>query len=248
MLSAVIRKLVEDYPQRLRMDAGEIPISRLPEADEVEGMLKLPPQSLDQLARILVRHQRVFFISHRGWYDPNAQAARSLTILDGLLSGSGGAHLFYLGKDCNSRGAAAQTASFRRDQSASPEVIFVVGADPLGTAIPDSILEQRLRDCERLIVFDTYLTRTAGAAAAVFPLPAFTEKDGSYLAANHLEQSGKAALAPPPSVMQPWPRARSSILNPPRRPLLRPHRSRRQGNWPPLYPPLLKRSPGIGLF
>jgi predicted molibdopterin-dependent oxidoreductase YjgC len=86
----------------------------------------------------------------------------------------------------------------------APELLLVFGADPLGTALTASAFEARVREARSVVVFDTFLTRTAEAAELVFPLPNFSEKEGTYVAGNGLAQKLYPALPAMPHVPPLW--------------------------------------------
>jgi predicted molibdopterin-dependent oxidoreductase YjgC len=83
-------------------------------------------------------------------------------------------------------------------------VLLVFGADPVGNGLSGSPAAAEVSAAGTVIVFDAFLTKTAEAADAVFPMPTFAEKDGTFVSATGLEQKLQKAMVPPAGVAQLW--------------------------------------------
>jgi anaerobic selenocysteine-containing dehydrogenase len=157
---------------------------------------------VEDLAGRLARSGKAVLMGHRGWYDPQGAVPELLAELDRLLGGEGSSGIIYLGRDCNSRRASL----VRRGESGEGErsLLLLFGADPLGTALPSSELRSLVEHAKTTVVFDTFMTKTAQAADALFPLPSFAEKEGTFRSCNGLDQHLTRAIDPPPGVPRLW--------------------------------------------
>ncbi len=203
LLAGLLRTLAASHGDRLKAAGDDSFLASFPggENGEVEKQLGLPEGSVEDLARRVAASVRVVFVGHRGWYDPEGSVPSLLKELDRLLSGEGTGMPLYLGRDCNSRGAAAAAAAGPPPPEGAPGLVLLAGADPLGTALPGSPLAKRISEAETVIVFDTFLTETARAADVLFPLPTFAEKEGSFTSSSGLSQQLRQAMSPPPGVV-----------------------------------------------
>jgi NADH dehydrogenase/NADH:ubiquinone oxidoreductase subunit G len=202
LLAGLLRTLAASHGHRLKAAGDDSFLASLPggENREVEKRLGLPEGSVEDLARRVAASERVVFVGHRGWYDPEGSIPSLLKELDRLLSGEGTGTPLYLGRDCNSRGAA-EAAAASPPPEGDPDLVLLAGADPLGSALPGSPLAKRISEAETVIVFDTFLTETARAADALFPLPTFAEKEGCFTSSSGLSQQLRRAMSPPPGVV-----------------------------------------------
>jgi predicted molibdopterin-dependent oxidoreductase YjgC len=202
VLAALGGLLVSEHPERLavRPDATLDAVFTAVAPDAVEAAAGLAAGSLRQLAAQLVAAKTPVFVANRGWFDPTGQVPRLLVEIDRLLCGSEAKGIIYLRTDCNSRGTAALVAATEPELDGEAELLLVVAADPIGTAIPGSAFETWTRKAKFLVVFDSTLTPTAAAAHLVLPLRAFAEKDGTFVAGNGVVQHLKAALTPAAAV------------------------------------------------
>jgi NADH dehydrogenase/NADH:ubiquinone oxidoreductase subunit G len=203
LLAGLLRTLAASHGDRLRAAGDKGLLASLPGAAnrEVEEQLGLPGGSVEELARRIAAGERVVFVGHRGWYDPEGSVPSLLKELDRLLSGEGAGMPLFLGRDCNSRGAAEVAAAGRPTAEGAPDLVLLAGADPLGTALPGSPLAKRINEAETVIVFDTFPTETARAADVLFPLPTFAEKEGRFTSSSGLSQQLRRAISPPPGVV-----------------------------------------------
>jgi hypothetical protein len=168
----------------------------------VEKLLGLAEGTVTDLAALLAEKEKVVFLSHRGWYDPEGNVPLLLTELDRLLSGEGKGAILYLGKDCNSRGASMY-ARPSSGNGAGPDLCLSFGTDILSESLPGSQPASGIGG-STIIAFDTFLTRTVEKGAAAFPLPHFGEKDGTFIGAGGLEQKLTRAMVPPQGVGSLW--------------------------------------------
>lgn len=199
LLGAVLRTLAGPHREKLKSAPDETLLASLPAAppEEVERTLGLPGGTVEDLARRLAESARAVLIGHRGWFDPTGRVPRLLAEIDRLLAGDGSSGIIYLGRDCNSRGAE----EFRSEgEEGARDLLLIFGADPLGTSLPEAPLRRLLKEARTTIVFDTFLTKTALSADAVFPLLHFAEKEGFYRASNGLDQELGRAMSPPQGV------------------------------------------------
>jgi len=199
LLGAVLRALAGSHRARLKSPPDETFLASLPAAppEEVESTLGLPEGAVEDLARRLAESAKTVLIGHRGWFDPAGRVPRLLAEIGRLLAGDGSAGIIYLGRDCNSRGADEIRGG---GEEGARDLLLIFGADPLGTSLPASPLRRLLQEARTTVAFDTFLTRTALSADAVFPLPHFAEKEGAYRACNGLDQELRRAMTPPQGV------------------------------------------------
>jgi len=204
VLAALGKVLSERHPERLRAqpDAHLAAVFAAVDPAAVERLAGLAEGAIARLAELVAAAQTPVFVSHRGWYDAAGQAPRLLAEIDRLLAGAESRGIIYLRSDCNSRGASELVAASDPESDGEPEALLVVGADPLGTALPGTPFERWTREARFLVVVDSFLTATAREADVVLPLPAFAEKGGTFTASNNLAQSFGPALAPPEGVPQ----------------------------------------------
>ena len=197
VLAALGGLLVAEHPERLavRPDAALAAIFAAAPPAAVEAAAGLEPGSLRSLAAQIAAAKTPIFVANRGWFDPSGQVPRLLVEVDRLLAGTDSKGIVFLRTDCNSRGTAELVAAAEPEIDGEPEVLIVVAADPLGTAIPGSSFESWTRSAKFLVVVESTLTPTAEAAHLVLPLRAFAEKDGTFVAGNGVVQHLKAALA-----------------------------------------------------
>jgi NADH dehydrogenase/NADH:ubiquinone oxidoreductase subunit G len=202
VLAALGGLLVAEHAERLaaRPDAALEAIFSAAAPDAVETATGLPAGSLRALAARIAAARTPVFVANRGWFDPSGQVPRLLVEIDRLLGGGEAKGIFYLRTDCNSRGTAALVAAAEPELDGGAELLFVVAADPLGSAIPGSAFESWTRAAKFLVVFESTLTPTAAAAHLVLPKRAFAEKDGTFVAGNGVAQQLTAALAPATTV------------------------------------------------
>jgi NADH dehydrogenase/NADH:ubiquinone oxidoreductase subunit G len=201
LLTGLVRTLSAAPAGRLKGAAREDLLAALPPGEnaEIEKQLGLPSGSIDALAEKVAASEKTVFVGHRGWYDPEGSVAALLRELDRLLIGEDGGRALFLGRDCNSRGSA-ERAGAAPPREGSPDLLLLVGADPLGNAPPGSALQRELADAEAVIVIDTFATATGQAADVLFPLPHFAEKGGTFTSSSGLRQELGRAMAPPPGV------------------------------------------------
>lgn len=202
LLAGLIRTLSGSHASRLKAEVnGDLVAALRPgENTEIEKQLSLAAGSIETLAAKVASSEKTVFAGHRGWYDPEGSVAALLRELDRLLAGEGRGRALFLGRDCNSRGAVERTFA-APSREGSPDLFFLVGADPLGNAPPGSALRQELAGAETVIVVDTYVTATGQAADVLFPLPHFAEKDGTFTSSSGLRQKLGRAMSPPPGVV-----------------------------------------------
>lgn len=202
VLAALGGLLVAEHPERLsaRPDAVLEAVFAAVTPDAAEAAAGLGAGSLRLLAAQIAAAKAPVFVANRGWFDPTGQVPRLLTEIDRLLGGSEAKGVIFLRTDCNSRGTAALVAAAEPEPDGGAELLLVVAADPLGTAIPGSAFETWARTAKFLVVFESTLTPTAAAAHLVLPLCAFAEKEGTYTAGNGVVQHLAAALTPPADV------------------------------------------------
>jgi formate dehydrogenase major subunit/NADH-quinone oxidoreductase subunit G len=202
VLAALGGLLVAEHPERLaaQPDAALAAVFAASPADAAEAAAGLAPGSLRALAARIAAAKTPVFVANRGWFDPGGQVPRLLVAIDRLLAGPATAGIFFLRTDCNSRGTAQLVAAAEPQLDGEPEVLLVVAADPLGTALPGSPYESWTRKAGFLVVFESALTPTALAADLVLPLRTFTEKAGTFVAGNGVEQRIAPALVPPAGV------------------------------------------------
>ncbi len=202
VLAALGALLVAEHPERLaaRPDGALETVFAGAAPDDVEAAAGLAAGSLRRLAGEIAGAKNPIFVANRGWFDPSGQVPRLLVEIDRLLGGSEARGIMFLRTDCNSRGTAELVAAAEPEIDGEPEVLLVVAADPLGTAIPGSVFETWTRKAKFLVVIESTLTPTARAAHLVLPLRVFAEKEGTFLAGNGVAQQLRAALAPPPAV------------------------------------------------
>jgi len=202
VLAALGSLLVSEHPERLaaRPDATLEAVLAAAAPDTVEVAAGLAAGSLRRLAAELAAAKTPILVANRGWFDPSGQIPRLLVEIDRLLCGAEAKGIIFLRTDCNSRGTAALVAATEPELDGGAELLLVVAADPLGSAIPGSAFESWTRRAKFLVVFESTLTPTAAAADLVLPLRAFAEKEGTFVAANGVIQQLKAALAPAAAV------------------------------------------------
>ena len=202
VLAALGGLLVAQHPERLatRPDAALEAVFAAADPHATEVAAGLAAGSLGKLAAQIAGAKKPVFVANRGWFDPTGQVPRLLVEIDRLLAGPVAGGIIYLRTDCNSRGTAELVAAAEPELDGEPEVLIVVAADPLGTAIPGSAFENWTRKAKYLVVVESTLTPTAMAAHLVLPLQVFAEKGGTYVAGNGVVQKLTAALTPPPTV------------------------------------------------
>jgi predicted molibdopterin-dependent oxidoreductase YjgC len=202
VLAALGSLLVSEHPERLavRPDATLEAVFAAGAPDAVEVAAGLATGSLRELAALLVAAKTPILVANRGWFDPTGQVPRLLVEIDRLLCGPEAKGIIFLRTDCNSRGTAALVAATEPELEGDAELLLVVAADPLGSAIPGSAFETWTRKAKFLVVFESTLTPTAAAAHLVLPLRSFAEKEGTFVAGNGVDQHLKAALAPAAAV------------------------------------------------
>jgi formate dehydrogenase major subunit/NADH-quinone oxidoreductase subunit G len=202
VVAAVGRLLVAEHPERLaaRPDATLEAIFAAADPDAVEAGAGLAPGALRTLAAQIAAAKTPVFVANRGWFDQTGQVPRLLVEIDRLLGGAEAKGILYLRTDCNSRGTAALVAAAEPELDGGAELLLVVAADPLGTAIPGSPFETWARTAKFLVVVESTMTPTAAAAHLVLPLRTFAEKEGTFVAANGVVQHLKAALTPSDAV------------------------------------------------
>ncbi len=94
-----------------------------------------------------------------------------------------GGRLCLLGKNCNSRGAAAlrlnqgYTETMQSLQSGEVKAAYIIGSNPARTS-PE--LAEGLSKLEFLVVQDLFLTKTAKLADVVLPAASFAEIEGTF--------------------------------------------------------------------
>jgi predicted molibdopterin-dependent oxidoreductase YjgC len=198
VLAALGGLLVAEHPEQLahRPDAALEGIFAAGPPDAVEAAAGLAPGSLRRLAGMIAAAKNPIFVANRGWFDPSGQVPRLLVEIDRMLAGADTRGIVFVRTDCNSRGTAELVAAAEPEIDGEPEVLLVVAADPLGTAIPGSAFESWTRSAKFLVVVESTLTPTAEAAHLVLPLRVFAEKDGTFIAGNGVAQHLKAALTP----------------------------------------------------
>jgi NADH dehydrogenase/NADH:ubiquinone oxidoreductase subunit G len=198
LLAGLVATLSASHADRLKGEVnGDLLSALKPEENtETEKRLGLAPGSIDALAAKVASCEKALFVGHRGWYDPEGSVAALLQELDRILAGKGGGRALFLGRDCNSRGAAKLAAA----REGSPDLFFLIGADPLGNAPPGAALPQELAGAEAVIAVDTFATPTGQAADVLFPLPHFAEKEGTFTSSSGLQQELERAMSPPPGV------------------------------------------------
>ncbi len=197
VLAALGGLLVSAHPERLaaRPDATLEAVFAAVSPDAVEAAAGLAAGSLRLLAARLAAAKTPIFVANRGWFDPTGQVPRLLGEIDRLLCGPEAKGIIFLRTDCNSRGTATLVSAEGPEHDGETEMLLVVAADPLGAAIPGSTFETWTRKAKFLVVFESTLTPTAAAAHLVLPLPAFAEKEGTFVAGNGVVQHLKVALA-----------------------------------------------------
>lgn len=203
LLGALLHELAEVHGGRLRSAPPPSLLDGVPGRDRAgaEKDLGLEEGAIAGLAATIAAGEKVVFAGHRGWHDEHDHAARLMTVIDGLLSGADG-KILYFGCDANSRGAAA--ACDGETDGDNADVLLLFGADPLGTALPAAPAAAAVRGAGTVIAFDAFMTDTAAAADAVFPLPHFSEKNGTFVSATGLKQQVCRAMEPPAGVAPLW--------------------------------------------
>ncbi len=142
------------------------------------------------------------------------KAMVNLALLCGALSDGGGLH--FVGPQSNMVGAVemgavprllpgyhpadgAGLSAVEMFQSASEgrlKALVIIGENPLIT-LPQSLVEEGLRELEFLLVQDMFPSETAEGAHMVLPALSFAEKDGTYTNCEGRVQRLRKALEPP---------------------------------------------------
>ncbi|NMC11179.1 MAG: molybdopterin-dependent oxidoreductase, partial [Methanothrix sp.] len=117
---------------------------------------------------------------------------------DNLVRAIGG-KLCLVGRNCNSRGAAAlgldkgYDETIRSLMSGEIKAAYIVGSNPART---DPKLAESLSELEFIVVQDLFLTETAKLANVVLPAASFAEIEGTYTSSDGRILQLMPALAP----------------------------------------------------